>query len=1060
MSVITDTFVLDTSPAERAIDELERALNRALGQVRVDVDTESFRAVDRSLDQIEQSTGVIASDLGTVATRATDAEGDIRGVASAMDRAEDEANRLTTELGESRGAAQQMESATRDVAGQLDRAEDEARRFGTAITRAGREGARANADLVTNLRLVQGIALAIVGSQVIRGIATQLREAAGAAIAVEDATDRAGVTFGESARQLQVFASTASQALGLSEQQAIDAANRVGLLTTELGIAQSVAADFARTAVEVAAGLSLFADLAPEQAVDAVIQGLAGRGLALKQLGVDLSETAVSAKAAQLGIAEAVAAGDVAATVQSRLALIVEGTTQAQLELTSANRSTADSLQFLRANFADVSQEVGETLLPVIEAFIAIAPTIADVIRGTVVPAFDALAGSIAGAVDIPPAAPIIDFFTNLQAAAGGAFDAFAGVGDLFSATAGLLTGDLRAVADESDDFAQRFQNNIERIAVTTLTQDLAAGVGKVNAFGNAVSRLIPLGANLSTFEDSFRRLRLTAGLTDDELRTVTKALLDQRAAIGLSADGVSFLTRQLALLDFAASGSSEAVLESNRIQREAAEAARDAAAAYEAQFTPLGEIADKARDAGVSTREMVNSLNEAAASGDEAARRLLDSAGLLGGFSSTMDEVRTAALEAAEVLRTEVVEGFSEAAQGISGAVDEINVSAKEFTKNLFASELQAAQFEANLALLETRFPKLTEALRAEGVKVAPALEDFLADIDLAARAEDVLSGQDEKIADAITEIILRAASQVEGDEAAITTMQQVAAGMESQTAQNILAQATQSALNDAILGLVSPNADIIGRRLIREFGEGAAAQVGASQGVVVGAARSVVGAFANSAVIGEVTHSRRVILTALLGPDFRFFPFDDLERAAQEAGFATVTGFADRAVLTEAEFARDQVLERFARFPTDDLEALGTTAGLAFAEGYSSAVVLAALDEANKTLADRVTDGVRREFEITSPSKVMFRFGEQLGEGLVLGLSSTMVDLPSLALRSDLGLGGRSQTQSFAPTTTTTGGVSIIVNQPTVTDLETSVSRSAQIAGAISGLLGRVNL
>jgi hypothetical protein len=131
-----------------------------------------------------------------------------------------------------------------------------------------------------------------------------------------------------------------------------------------------------------------------------------------------------------------------------------------------------------------------------------------------------------------------------------------------------------------------------------------------------------------------------------------------------------------------------------------------------------------------------------------------------------------------------------------------------------------------------------------------------------------------------------------------------------------------------------------------------------------------------------------------------------------------------------------------------------------LAFAEGYSSAVVLAALDEANKTLADRVTDGVRREFEITSPSKVMFRFGEQLGEGLVLGLSSTMVDLPSLALRSDLGLGGRSQTQSFAPTTTTTGGVSIIVNQPTVTDLETSVSRSAQIAGAISGLLGRVNL
>src|SRR3972149_2967854 len=104
MAEIRDTFVLDTSPAERAIDELERALNRALGQVRVDVDAESFRAVDRSLDQIEQSTGVIATDLGTVATRATDAEGDIRGLAGAMDRAEDEAALPSPELREAEGA--------------------------------------------------------------------------------------------------------------------------------------------------------------------------------------------------------------------------------------------------------------------------------------------------------------------------------------------------------------------------------------------------------------------------------------------------------------------------------------------------------------------------------------------------------------------------------------------------------------------------------------------------------------------------------------------------------------------------------------------------------------------------------------------------------------------------------------------------------------------------------------------------------------------------------------------------------------------------------------------
>src|SRR3972149_2792137 len=118
MAEIRDTFVLDTSPAERAIDELERALNRALGQVRVDVDAESFRAVDRSLDQIEQSTGVIATDLSTVATRATDAEGDIRQLAFAMDTAEDEAGFLASELREAERAAEPLESSARAVANQ------------------------------------------------------------------------------------------------------------------------------------------------------------------------------------------------------------------------------------------------------------------------------------------------------------------------------------------------------------------------------------------------------------------------------------------------------------------------------------------------------------------------------------------------------------------------------------------------------------------------------------------------------------------------------------------------------------------------------------------------------------------------------------------------------------------------------------------------------------------------------------------------------------------------------------------------------------------------------
>src|SRR3990167_4055122 len=105
MAEIRDTFVLDTSPAERAIDELERALNRALGQVKVDIDTESFRAVDRSLDEIEASVKSVSLETAAIAVGADKAEVDFRQLASALDLSEDEARRLTAELLESQVAS-------------------------------------------------------------------------------------------------------------------------------------------------------------------------------------------------------------------------------------------------------------------------------------------------------------------------------------------------------------------------------------------------------------------------------------------------------------------------------------------------------------------------------------------------------------------------------------------------------------------------------------------------------------------------------------------------------------------------------------------------------------------------------------------------------------------------------------------------------------------------------------------------------------------------------------------------------------------------------------------
>lgn len=134
-------------------------------------------------------------------------------------------------------------------------------------------------------------------------------------------------------------------------------------------------------------------------------------------------------------------------------------------------------------------------------------------------------------------------------------------------------------------------------------------------------------------------------------------------------------------------------------------------------------------------------------------------------------------------------------------------------------------------------------------------------------------------------------------------------------------------------------------------------------------------------------------------------------------------------------------------------DFESIGTLVGIGLAEGITSPAVLSRIDSAARAVADRLTEAVRGDLQIRSPSRVFMRIGEFAGEGLIIGFSGaanrrvpalTGVTFPTLGT----GVNG--------------GGGGTVINN-TVTNSVTLAGRdegfgaavAAQLAGTVGGAL-----
>ncbi len=198
------------------------------------------------------------------------------------------------------------------------------------------------------------------------GIVAGLKSASEAASNLNEQTSKSAVVFGKSQDAIVAWSKNSAQALGLANDQAIQAAAGFGALLRPLGETEQAAADNSKRLTQLAADLASFSNTSVSDALQALSSGLVGEIEPLRRYGVVLSETAVQQKALQMTGKDAAKELTNQEKVAARLALIFTQTSQAQGDFARTSGGLANQQRILSANLRNLSATVGEVVNPVL----------------------------------------------------------------------------------------------------------------------------------------------------------------------------------------------------------------------------------------------------------------------------------------------------------------------------------------------------------------------------------------------------------------------------------------------------------------------------------------------------------------------------------------------------------------------------------------------------------------------------------------------------------------------------------------------------------------------
>jgi hypothetical protein len=182
---------------------------------------------------------------------------------------------------------------------------------------------------------------------------------------LNESISKSEVIFGDSAKAIQSWAKTTDKSLGLSTTAALESAGNFAILGSSAGLTGKELASFSTDLTGLAADLASFNNTSTDEAITALAAGLRGESEPLRRFGVLLSESAVQAKAMELGLAKTTKELTLQDKVLARNELILEQTTKQQGDFARTADGAANQQRILAASVENTKAELGRGLLPV-----------------------------------------------------------------------------------------------------------------------------------------------------------------------------------------------------------------------------------------------------------------------------------------------------------------------------------------------------------------------------------------------------------------------------------------------------------------------------------------------------------------------------------------------------------------------------------------------------------------------------------------------------------------------------------------------------------------------
>ena len=359
---------------------------------------------------------------------------------------------------ETQNYADRLEKAARKIEG-IDGAKL-GRNVSKGADKASSSWKNAAGKITGSMRRIGETAAGVLGANLIEAGARKAVELYGTAIDeasnLNEALSKSNAVFGQQAGQIEQFANTAADSLGLSKSAALDAAGGFGNMFDQLGFAGGQAAEMSTSIVELAADFASFNNADISDVIDAQSAAFRGEYDSLQRFLPLINAATVEQKALELSGKSATKELTAQEKALAVNALMFEGAGKAMGDFARTADESANAERRAAAEMANMRAELGQKLLPVQQKITEAKLKLANVLVDKLVPALDVIVPVILTVVD--------GFSTFISVLAGGEVEAGAGtfsrvMGGIATLITGTIVPGISAFIGFIGDLVDRFQS-------------------------------------------------------------------------------------------------------------------------------------------------------------------------------------------------------------------------------------------------------------------------------------------------------------------------------------------------------------------------------------------------------------------------------------------------------------------------------------------------------------------------------------------------------------------------------------------------------------------------